>query len=124
MKTCPDTRGIVSASTAAPRYPASGAGNVPAIFAGFPSYPSGILFCVNLKPYRQVLAVRGVRTLLLVGILARVPATATVMTLTLFVTATGRSWAQAGLVVAAYTVGAALGQPLTGRFLDRRGLRA
>jgi MFS family permease len=79
---------------------------------------------VSLKPYRRVLAVPGVRTLLLVGILARVPATALGITLTLHVTkAMGLSWAQAGLVTAAYTIGAAVGQPLTGRLLDRRGLR-
>jgi MFS family permease len=62
--------------------------------------------------------------LLLVGILARVPATALGITLTLHVVnALGLTWARAGLVTAAYTVGAAIGQPLTGRLLDRRGLR-
>ena len=79
---------------------------------------------MNLKPYRQVLAVRGVRPLLLIGILARVPATATGMALTLFVSSAGQTWARAGLVVGAFTVGAAVGQPLTGRLVDRRGLRA
>jgi MFS family permease len=65
-----------------------------------------------------------VRSLLLAGILARVPATAFGITLTLHVTnGMGRSWAQAGLVTAAYTIGSAVGQPLTGRLLDRRGLR-
>jgi MFS family permease len=79
---------------------------------------------VSLKPYRRVLALPGVRALLIVGILARVPATALGITLTLHVTkAMGLSWAQAGLVTAAYTIGAAVGQPLTGRLLDRRGLR-
>jgi MFS family permease len=79
---------------------------------------------VNLSPYRAVLAVPGMRSLLLVGILARVPATAIGITLTLHVTSgLGRSWAQAGLVTAAYTVGAAIGQPLTGRLMDRRGMR-
>lgn len=79
---------------------------------------------MNLTPYRRVLAVPGVRSLLLVGIVARVPTTAVAITLTLHVSiALGLSWAQAGLVTAAYTVGAAIGQPLTGRLLDRRGLR-
>lgn len=79
---------------------------------------------MNLTPYRQVLAVPGMRSLLLIGILARVPATAVAITLTLHVnSALGLSWARAGLVTAAYTVGAAIGQPLTGRLLDRRGLR-
>lgn len=79
---------------------------------------------MNLAPYRSVLAVPGVRTVLLVGILARIPATAVGMTLTLYVANTlGRSWAQAGLVTAAYTIGAAVGLPLMGRLIDRRGLR-
>ena len=76
---------------------------------------------VSLSPYRRVLAVPGVRSLLLVGILARVPATALGITLTLHVVnAMGLNWARAGLVTAAYTVGAAIGQPVTGRLLDRK----
>lgn len=79
---------------------------------------------MNLVPYRQVLAAPGVRTLLLVGILARIPATAVGMTLTLYVANTmGRSWTEAGLVTAAYTIGAALGLPVMGRLIDRRGMR-
>jgi MFS family permease len=79
---------------------------------------------MNLAPYRHVLALPGVRTLLLVGILARIPATAVGMTLTLYVANTmGRSWTQAGLVTAAYTIGAAVGLPLMGRLIDRRGMR-
>ncbi len=79
---------------------------------------------VSLAPYRQVLAVPGVRALLLVGILARVPSTAIAITLTLHVVDGLRlPWAQAGLVTAAYTVGAAVGQPIMGRFIDRRGMR-
>jgi MFS family permease len=79
---------------------------------------------MNLAPYRQVLAVPGVRALLLVGVLARIPTTAIGMTLTLHVVnALGRPWTQAGLVTAAFTVGAAAGGPLLGRLIDRRGLR-
>jgi MFS family permease len=79
---------------------------------------------MSLAPYRHVLAIPGVRALLLVGVLARVPATAIGITLTLHVVnAMGRSWAQAGLVTAAFTVGAAAGSPLMGRLIDRRGLR-
>ena len=79
---------------------------------------------MSLAPYRRVLAVPGVRSLLLVGVLARIPATAIGMTLTLHVvTGLGRSWAQAGLVTAAFTVGGAVGAPLLGRLIDRRGLR-
>jgi MFS family permease len=80
---------------------------------------------MSLAPYRQVLAVPGVRALLLVGVLARIPATAIGMTLTLHVATTlGRPWTQAGLVTAAFTVGGAVGAPLLGRLIDRRGLRA
>ncbi|MBB5870162.1 MFS family permease [Allocatelliglobosispora scoriae] len=79
---------------------------------------------MSLAPYRQVLAVPGVRALLLIGMLARIPSTAIGMTLTLHV-ATGlhRSWAEAGLVTAAYTIGVAIGSPLMGRLIDRRGMR-
>jgi MFS family permease len=80
---------------------------------------------MNLAPYRHVLAIPGVRTLLLVGIVARIPATAIGMTLTLYVANTlGRSWTEAGLVTAAYTIGSALGLPLMGRLIDRRGMRS
>jgi MFS family permease len=79
---------------------------------------------MSLAPYRRVLAAPGVRVLLLVGVLARIPATAVAMTLTLHVANTmGRPWAQAGLVTAAFTVGSAVGAPLLGRLIDRRGLR-
>ena len=79
---------------------------------------------VSLAPYRHVLALPGVRSLLLVGILARVPTTAIGISLTLYVAnGLGLSWVQAGLATAAYTVGGAIGQPLTGRLLDRRGMR-
>jgi MFS family permease len=88
------------------------------------SDPSGSIILVSLAPYRQVLAVPGVRALLLVGLLARVPATAIAITVTLHVVnVLGGSWAQAGAVTAAYTIGAAVGQPIVGRLMDRRGLR-
>lgn len=75
-------------------------------------------------PYRAVLAIPGVRTLTVVGFLARVPATASLITLTLHVVLTLRlGYAAAGLVAAAMTVGTAVGAPLLGRLIDRRGLR-
>ncbi|SCL20629.1 Predicted arabinose efflux permease, MFS family [Micromonospora rhizosphaerae] len=79
---------------------------------------------VNLKPYRQALALPGLRSLLLVSVLARIPLTATGVTLTFYVVLDlGRGYGAAGLVGAALTVGAALGSPLLGRLVDRRGLR-
>ncbi|MDZ5441456.1 MFS transporter [Micromonospora sp. 4G57] len=79
---------------------------------------------VNLKPYRQALALPGLRSLLLVSVLARIPLTATGVTLTFYVVLDlGRGYGAAGLVGAASTVGAALGSPLLGRLVDRRGLR-
>lgn len=79
---------------------------------------------MNLKPYREALALPGLRSLLLVSVLARVPLTATGVTLTFHVVLDlGRGYGAAGLVGAASTVGAALGSPLLGRLVDRRGLR-
>ncbi|HEX6968234.1 MAG TPA: MFS transporter [Micromonosporaceae bacterium] len=79
---------------------------------------------MTLAPYRQVLALSELRTLLLVALLARVPVTAASVTLTLHVVLDlGRGYAAAGLIGTAWTIGAALGAPLMGRLVDRRGLR-
>ncbi|MET9340946.1 MFS transporter [Nonomuraea sp. NPDC003804] len=77
-----------------------------------------------IEPYRRLLAIPGVRTLLLVGMLARIPATATAMALTLHVVNGLKfGFAEAGVVAMASTVGMAVGSPLSGRFVDRHGLR-
>ena len=64
-------------------------------------------------------------SLLLVSTLARVPLTAMAgITLTFYVVLDlDRGYGAAGLVGAAVTIGAALGAPLLGRLVDRRGLR-
>ncbi|MFE0148472.1 MFS transporter [Nonomuraea sp. NPDC059007] len=75
--------------------------------------------------FRQVLAVRGMSPLLGVSLLARTAITADAMALTMYVVlALDMSYAAAGGVVAALTAGVALGGPLLGRMIDRRGLRA
>ncbi|MGC5031731.1 MFS transporter [Micromonospora sp. DT229] len=77
-----------------------------------------------MKPYREALALPGLRSLLLVAILARIPLTATGITLTFYVVQDlGRGYGAAGLVGGAITVGAAIGAPLLGRLVDRGGLR-
>ncbi|MCI4064572.1 MFS transporter [Micromonospora sp. R77] len=79
---------------------------------------------MNMKPYREALALPGLRSLLLVSVLARIPLTAAGVVLTFHVVLDlGRGYGAAGLVGAASTVGAALGSPLLGRLVDRRGLR-
>ncbi|GIF45567.1 putative MFS family arabinose efflux permease [Asanoa ferruginea] len=79
---------------------------------------------MRLAPYRAVLRLPGVRPLLIVAILARVPSVAAGVTLTLHVVfELHRGYFAAGLVGTASTVGAAIGAPLLGRLVDRRGLR-
>jgi predicted MFS family arabinose efflux permease len=79
---------------------------------------------MRLDPYRRVLALPGVRALMVLALLARIPITAIGVTMTLHVAQDlHRGWGAAGLVGAALTVGTALGGPLNGRFVDRRGLR-
>lgn len=79
---------------------------------------------MTLEPYRRVLALPGVRALILLALLARVPVTAVGITLTLHVVLDlHHGYGAAGLVGAASTVGSALGTPLLGRLVDRRGLR-
>lgn len=79
---------------------------------------------MSLAPYRHVLALPGVRALLLLGLVARIPMTAIGITFTLHaVNELGRGYAQAGLVTTVYTVAAAISSPLLGRMLDRGGAR-
>ncbi|MFG1701633.1 MFS transporter [Nonomuraea sp. M3C6] len=77
-----------------------------------------------LDPYRRLLKIPGVPTLLLVGLLARIPYTATGMALTLHVAEVMKlGYGKAGLITMASTIGMAIGSPLSGRFVDKHGLR-
>ena len=79
---------------------------------------------VTLTPYRRVLARPGVRPLLVLAVLARIPITAAPVVLTLHVVLElGRGFAASGLLAAAFAVGGAVGAPLLGRGVDRFGLR-
>jgi predicted MFS family arabinose efflux permease len=79
---------------------------------------------MSLTPYRRVLSRPGVLRLLVFATLARVPATAAGVVLTLHVVTTLRlGYAAAGLVATAATVGMAIGSPWRGRAVDRLGLR-
>jgi MFS family permease len=78
----------------------------------------------GLRQYRAVLALPGVTPLVVLALLARIPASAAAITLTLHVVLTlGLGYAAAGTVGAASTIGMAIGSPLLGRLIDRRGLR-
>lgn len=79
---------------------------------------------MTLKPYKVVLSVPGMRSLMLVALLARVPSTMTSMAMTLYVVLhLERGYGAAGLAGAAMTLGMAVGAPVMGRLVDRRGLR-
>jgi MFS family permease len=80
---------------------------------------------VNIAPYLAVLRTPRVRGFMLLMLLARVPATAAGMTITMHVLlGLERGYGAAGLVGAVSTIGIALGSPLLGHLVDRRGLRA
>ena len=79
---------------------------------------------MHLARYKSVLALPGMRTFMLVSLIARIPTTAWSTALTLsIVLDRHRSYAQAGAATAAFTVGLAAGSPLLGRAVDRHGPR-
>ena len=79
---------------------------------------------VNFALYRDLLAVRPIRNLLLVGMVARVPHSAAGVLLTLHIVLTlGQGYAAAGAAAAVMTVGIAVGAPWRGRRVDTVGLR-
>ncbi|MFF5084204.1 MFS transporter [Actinoplanes sp. NPDC000266] len=77
-----------------------------------------------LTPYRETLALPGIKSLLAVATLARIPIAAGAVTLTLHVVDDlDRGYGAAGLIGAAFTIGGSVGAPVMGRLIDRRGLR-
>ena len=77
-----------------------------------------------LTPYRDTLALPGIKPLLTVATLARIPIAAGAVTLTLHVVDDlDRGYGAAGLIGAAFTIGGSAGAPVMGRLIDRRGLR-
>ncbi|MDI2125425.1 MFS transporter [Yinghuangia seranimata] len=79
---------------------------------------------MSAAPYRQVLAVPGAGTLLLLTLAVRIPVTAGGVTVLLHVVdSLHRGYFDAGLVGTAAAVGTAVGAPQAGRFIDRLGLR-
>ncbi|SEQ33695.1 Predicted arabinose efflux permease, MFS family [Lentzea xinjiangensis] len=79
---------------------------------------------MNLAPFRTVLALPGVRPLMLLMLFARIPPTAAGVTVTLHVVTTlDKGYAAAGTVGFATMIGLGLGSPLMGKLVDSRGLR-
>ena len=79
---------------------------------------------MDVQPYRDLLRIPGVARLLGFSIFARVPRAAMGVVLTLHVVlGLDQGYGAAGLLVAAFTVGSALGAPWRGRAVDRLGLR-
>ncbi|WP_434451725.1 MFS transporter [Lentzea sp. E54] len=79
---------------------------------------------MNLAPFKHVLALPGVRPLMLLMLFARIPPTAAGVTVTLHVVTTlDKGYAAAGTVGFATMIGLGLGSPLMGRLVDGKGLR-
>lgn len=79
---------------------------------------------MNFAVYRDLLRIRSVRTLLIIGMIARFPHSAAGVLLTLHVVQTlDRGYAEAGAVAAVVTIGIAVGAPWRGRRIDDVGLR-
>ncbi|ALV40268.1 MFS transporter [Pseudarthrobacter sulfonivorans] len=79
---------------------------------------------MNFALYRELLAHRPIRRLLLVGMIARIPHSAAGMLLTLHIVLTlDQGYAAAGAAAAVMTIGIAVGAPWRGRRVDTVGLR-
>jgi MFS family permease len=74
--------------------------------------------------YRRVLSAPHVLPLMLTSILARLPIGMIALVLVIYVHGATGSFAAAGIVAGAYTIGLGITGPLLGRLIDRRGSRA
>jgi predicted MFS family arabinose efflux permease len=75
-----------------------------------------------LARQREVLATRGVRPLIAIGLIGRLPIGMTALGLILALRGDHRSYALAGLADGAFALGVGIAQPLLGRMVDRLGL--
>ncbi|KAA1396109.1 MFS transporter [Aeromicrobium ginsengisoli] len=81
-------------------------------------------FPVAFSGYAQLWADKSVRTLFIAAFFARIPMMAAPLVFTLYVVDDlDGTYAQAGVVAAATTLGAAIGSPWRGRLIDRLGMR-
>ncbi|MDR6507560.1 MFS transporter [Arthrobacter oryzae] len=79
---------------------------------------------MNFALYKELLAIKPVRRLLIVGMIARIPHSAAGVLLTLHIVLTlGEGYAAAGAAAAVMTIGIAVGAPWRGRRVDTAGLR-
>ncbi|WP_369745544.1 MFS transporter [Paenarthrobacter sp. AMU7] len=79
---------------------------------------------MNFALYKELLAVKPVRRLLIVGMVSRIPHSAAYLLLTLhIVLSLDEGYAAAGAAAAVMTIGIALGAPWRGRRVDTVGLR-
>jgi MFS family permease len=79
---------------------------------------------VAFSGYARLWADRSVRTLFIAAFFARIPMMAAPLVFTLYVVDDlDGTYAQAGVVAAATTLGAAIGSPWRGRLIDRLGMR-
>jgi predicted MFS family arabinose efflux permease len=80
---------------------------------------------MSVQRYRALWADAQLRRILLMGLCAKIPVVAIPALLTLHVVLGLKAgFAAAGAVNAAWLIGAAIGVPIQGRWMDRRGLRA
>lgn len=76
-----------------------------------------------MRVYARILRVPSVAALVAATVLARMPIGVNGLAALLYVRAVTGSFAAAGIVVAALALGSAVGAPLQGRLIDRRGRR-